>query len=220
MNARPTEYKGILFRSIAEARWAAFMDLIGWKWCYEPAAFGNYIPDFLVSGPYVGWKCGKPCDHCNRRDGDFTFYLEVKGGALAHKAPLFEEAKTKAKAANLDHRILIVGAMPSVCGWWLDANGWSPGKIMDEWGREDSPRYASIVYWKRYWEGAQVSREELLSYSAKPCWIDHWLSTSYVQSGCNEYETPTSSLNEPQAWAVACNTVQWRAPQPFRAAGV
>lgn len=37
-------------RSRLEARWAAFFDLIGWSWVYEPYDTGDWIPDFLVQG--------------------------------------------------------------------------------------------------------------------------------------------------------------------------
>jgi len=44
----PTEYKGIWFRSLLEARWARFFDLIGWNWSYEPIELRGYIPDFIL----------------------------------------------------------------------------------------------------------------------------------------------------------------------------
>lgn len=47
---KPTNYKGILFRSSLEVYWAAFFDALGWQWLYEPTKFklpcGVYIPDF------------------------------------------------------------------------------------------------------------------------------------------------------------------------------
>ncbi len=48
MKARETEYKGHLFRSGLEARWAAFFDLLGWPWVYEPFELAGYIPDFVL----------------------------------------------------------------------------------------------------------------------------------------------------------------------------
>lgn len=50
-SAKPTEYKGISFRSRLEARWAAMFDILGWTWEYEPECDGFYIPDFLLHGP-------------------------------------------------------------------------------------------------------------------------------------------------------------------------
>lgn len=44
----PTTYRAILFRSRLEARWAAFFDLLRWKWDYEPIDLPGWIPDFVV----------------------------------------------------------------------------------------------------------------------------------------------------------------------------
>lgn len=46
--AIPTTYKGINFRSRLEARWAAFFDLLGWRWEYEPEDLAGWIPDFVL----------------------------------------------------------------------------------------------------------------------------------------------------------------------------
>ncbi|MFW9881382.1 MAG: hypothetical protein ACFFG0_50605 [Candidatus Thorarchaeota archaeon] len=46
----PTEYNGIKFRSKLEAQWAAFFDLLGWKYEYEPYALNGWIPDFIIYG--------------------------------------------------------------------------------------------------------------------------------------------------------------------------
>ena len=48
IKAIPTTYGGTRFRSRLEARWAAFFDLVGWKWEYEPVDFDGWCPDFLV----------------------------------------------------------------------------------------------------------------------------------------------------------------------------
>ncbi|MEA2669684.1 MAG: hypothetical protein QOJ33_2618, partial [Chloroflexota bacterium] len=32
MDAIPTTYDGVNFRSRLEAKWAAFFDLLGWRW--------------------------------------------------------------------------------------------------------------------------------------------------------------------------------------------
>ena len=48
--AHPTPYQGTLFRSRLEARWAAFFDLIGWRWEYEPFDLYGWVPDFIING--------------------------------------------------------------------------------------------------------------------------------------------------------------------------
>ncbi len=50
IQAIETRYAGHLFRSRLEARWAAFFDLVGLQWEYEPFDAAGYIPDFLVQG--------------------------------------------------------------------------------------------------------------------------------------------------------------------------
>lgn len=46
----PTLYRGIQYRSRLEARWAAFFDLLGWRFQYEPFDLNGWIPDFLLVG--------------------------------------------------------------------------------------------------------------------------------------------------------------------------
>lgn len=48
--AIPTQYNGRLYRSRLEAKWAAFFDLSGWTFEYEPFDLGKWSPDFLISG--------------------------------------------------------------------------------------------------------------------------------------------------------------------------
>jgi hypothetical protein len=52
----PCEYKGILFRSLLECRWALVFDIVGLEWAYEPMELGDgpgtgYVPDFCVQAP-------------------------------------------------------------------------------------------------------------------------------------------------------------------------
>ena len=49
MKSHPTIYRGTQFRSRLEARWAAFFDLVGWRWRYEPFDLEGWTPDFLLS---------------------------------------------------------------------------------------------------------------------------------------------------------------------------
>lgn len=49
IQAIPTMYKGIQFRSRLEAQWAATFDLLRWPWAYEPFELKGYIPDFIIA---------------------------------------------------------------------------------------------------------------------------------------------------------------------------
>lgn len=51
MEARKTEYRGVVFASKAEARFALFLDVQKKNWWYEPESLRldcGYIPDFLL----------------------------------------------------------------------------------------------------------------------------------------------------------------------------
>jgi hypothetical protein len=50
IEAIPTKYKNIQFRSRLEATWACFFDKLGWDWTYEPFDLNGWIPDFAISG--------------------------------------------------------------------------------------------------------------------------------------------------------------------------
>lgn len=49
--ARPTTYAGVNFRSRLEATWAAFFDLAGVPWQYEPIDLDGWVPDFVIRSP-------------------------------------------------------------------------------------------------------------------------------------------------------------------------
>lgn len=51
--AKDTKYNGVLFRSRLEATWAAFFDLCGIKWVYEPFDLPGWSPDFLIAETIV-----------------------------------------------------------------------------------------------------------------------------------------------------------------------
>ncbi len=54
-----TFYKGYCFRSRLEAKWAAYFDLLGLPWLYEPKDLEYYIPDFIIHDLLVEVKgCG------------------------------------------------------------------------------------------------------------------------------------------------------------------
>ena len=50
--AIPTLYRGRMYRSRLEARWAAFFDRLGWQHEYEPFDLGKWSPDFAITSPF------------------------------------------------------------------------------------------------------------------------------------------------------------------------
>ncbi len=91
--AIPTIYQGIEYRSRLEARWAAFFDLIGWQYTYEPLDGHGYIPDFLIHG-------------------DAPLLVEVKPASTLdnYQAPIGKITRGLVGLTDLD--ILIVGVDP------------------------------------------------------------------------------------------------------------
>ena len=65
IQAIPTRYGGLLFRSRLEARWALFFDRLHIPWEYEPQGFDigdgqAYLPDFLLGMGKIVWAEVKP----------------------------------------------------------------------------------------------------------------------------------------------------------------
>ena len=107
MKAIQTEYKGYLFRSRLEARWAVFFDACGVRWEYEPEGYDlgdgiYYLPDFLLHG-------------VDGRDGG-DLYVEVKGNmtpADAEKILRFiERGGREGKYGKYKNATLVVGNIP------------------------------------------------------------------------------------------------------------
>jgi hypothetical protein len=86
-----TVYAGTTFRSRAEARWAAFSDVVGWRWDYEPLDLAGYIPDFVL-------QLQRPT------------ILEVKGSATTLVE--LEDHKAKIERSGWVGEAIIVGASP------------------------------------------------------------------------------------------------------------
>lgn len=100
MTKRPTGietvYRGIRFRSRAEARWAAFFELLGWRWQYEPVDLAGYIPDFVID-------FGRPV------------LFEVKGGIMPADIMVSEsilEAVSKIEVSGWTERAIVGGSAP------------------------------------------------------------------------------------------------------------
>jgi len=117
--AHPTTYRGVLFRSRLEAKWAAFFDNVKWNWEYEPCGFDGWIPDFAIYGdPKI-------------------IYVEVK--------PIVKfctETSDKIdSAADTSHPIILIGqtcpvpGFDGTCddtmqlGWMRDELGWSDASL-------------------------------------------------------------------------------------------
>lgn len=86
IKAIQTEYRGILFRSRLEARWAMFFDSLRIKWLYEHEGYqlgsDRYLPDFYLPNLkcFVEVKGQKP----NEREQRVAFELSKEKGLPVH----------------------------------------------------------------------------------------------------------------------------------------
>jgi hypothetical protein len=128
MHAIPTTYNGINFRSRLEAKYAAFFDLLGWKYEYEPVDFRGWIPDFVITN-------SKP------------IYVEIK--------PVFDFPEDIAKEVNSSgcaDEVIIFGTTP-IRGFDLDYDrqhiGWLREGMYNsrQWGD------ALLGVWQEYTYG-------------------------------------------------------------------
>ena len=115
MNLSPvqTEYKGYLFRSRLEARWAVFFDSLGVRWEYESEGYDlgdgiQYLPDFLLHGVTI--------DHALYEE-KCDVYVEVKGQMTKEDAEkierFYEAGGPESDAVELSKTaVLVVGKIP------------------------------------------------------------------------------------------------------------
>lgn len=102
MNAIETEYKGYLFRSRLEARWAVFFDTAGIEWKYESEGYEvgehRYLPDFWLPGSQVWVEVKGDPDGLRKEHKRMC-------GVLGQRSPLpgFAEGKTS---------LLVLGDIP------------------------------------------------------------------------------------------------------------
>lgn len=115
----PTRYKGVLFDTRTEARWAAFLDRLGVDWSYHPFDLDGWFPDFLLTFPAVQYSNG---------DGKTAF--TTKREFLAEVKPITEFDPTTAGKMSAAHRgaMILLGSEPATdeygdnlrIGWWVD----------------------------------------------------------------------------------------------------
>lgn len=108
--AIPTHYNSVQFRSRLEARWAAFFDLIGWKWDYEPLDFHGWTPDFLIKGKVPALVEVKP-----------VYFSEFEALSIEQaKVAAGKAFRTASKRRNNQQfEIIVLGAGPFVSeGTW------------------------------------------------------------------------------------------------------
>ena len=137
IDALPTCYGGFEFRSQLEATWAAFFDLCGWIWEYEPVRVGDggrpWIPDFILShgGKRRVLIEVKPFDMFSHPVADIRKEMERMRSACAplrHMSP-FHEMADEIEAVRIPvYRTALLGNSP----WQNEIGEWLLGITQDD----------------------------------------------------------------------------------------
>ncbi len=147
IKAHPTRYHGVLFRSRLEARWAAFFDIVGWKWEYEPLDFPGWSPDFYVT---------IPCRH-SECDGGHTLLVEVKpytdlSQFNGHPSTFYPYGGEPPNCIPA-HASASFGYNPSVSHWEMGHGSGGDDECIEQWVND--------------WESAWKMAGELVQYLPK-----------------------------------------------------
>jgi hypothetical protein len=116
IKAIPTMYNGVQFRSRLEATWAAFFDLCGWDWDYEPIDLNGWIPDFVLKGV------------------SYNIYVEVKPFTNLDQ---FDDVIIKICKTGIDENILLLGLSP---------NEYELGFCNDDWLGDKMQNYEIAMF--------------------------------------------------------------------------
>lgn len=192
MNGIPTTFKGRLYRSTLEAKWASFFDLAGWEFEYEPFETGDWIPDFLIRGAGPGVLVEvKP--------------VVTKEQALGHTGKMV----TGARSVDWQGDLLILGVSPSLCCDGLYPSlGWVGERLEGEYDQaawDFGP--APLGIWKG---GEGECNERMAPGFCHESQGFHDRITGLYDGGCYGGSTPTGfTAWVKHAWNRAASRVQW-----------
>lgn len=188
-----TDFRSRTYRSLLEAKWASFFNLLDWEFEYEPYELEGWIPDFALIG---------------QADGKRTSILvEVK--------PVVELPKTICEememAAPSHIELLLLGTSPfkgqmnhAQLGWIGEAT-WADGPPDEETEVPDQ-----FYTRKRWWQEAMFARFEgqpRIGICPAEGRFNDRISGQYDGGGWGSDEAPFFEIE--QLWNKACNRVQW-----------
>lgn len=182
----PTTYRNTRFRSRLEARWAAFFDLIGWSWIYEPLDADGYIPDFLIEGAAPFLVEVGPCI----KVADYIAKGEKARQAFPPEPKWFGPPDDRVLFDVPEHWTLVVGVTPLL--WEEGWNGIGAGVLASSpIGGEDE-----IAWW------------ETCGHCGKPAiWFTAWELMPCTHQTAYR---PVDDVALHHLWTEAGNRVQWR----------
>lgn len=145
--AHPTEYQEVMFRSRLEARWAAFFDLAGWKWEYEPCDLKGWIPDFRVEFPCSHSECNG--SHILLVEVKPYFYLKQFNGHPCCDYP-YGGIDERGKATIPADASAAFGANTEITYWEMAHGSGGGEETLSNWVNQYRPPYKDAdILWKK-----------------------------------------------------------------------
>lgn len=191
---RPFSYNGRTYRSLLEARWSAFCDIVGWRREFEPFNGDGYIPDLLVFG-------------------ESPFLIEVKPAVTSQDywAPV---DKSVTGVRNIwRHDLVFLGVHPvatdtlgSVCCGYPTAGliGEGTGFLPNEWSM-------GLAKWGRCATCGQVAiSHDTMSYHCRPC--GHYVGGRSLIPLTDDWKDVSAEKLLDKWWQQAGNLTQWNKP--------
>jgi hypothetical protein len=138
-------YEGLEFRTKLDATWAAFFDLAGWDWWYNPRSFDNWKPEFKVR---------LYCSHSECR-GEHILYvsiLDINSIISVKNHPAFDHfyVVKEPNGKSVGDAGAVFGNHPSISHWEMThgAGGgiesveyWAPSNINNLWQQAKAKIY-------------------------------------------------------------------------------
>lgn len=121
IKAIDTKYKGYLFRSRLEARWAVFFDALGIPWEYEKEGFEKdigigdkirYLPDFYLPGTETWVEVKGSTDALKNDASRLEWVLDFNSPVPYMQDSFYFEGWSKDYDYQLTHGLIILGNIP------------------------------------------------------------------------------------------------------------
>lgn len=188
----PTKYGFINFRSRLEARWAAFFDILGWSWTYEPFDLPGWIPDFVIVGAHGSVLVEvKPCSTSTQMRAELN---AVRASLSPGSPPAMVVGVSPFVLPEGGGVAEVVLGLGSRSGWGSndDCEEWTEGFVLGRWKDEKTNELQFGI------------ADQFSCYSDK-------LGVGY--DGGRIRHAPFVEEVLP-LWAAACNLTQWKAVTP------